>query len=693
MNEVLDKINSFIAKHGNSIDKKDMPIVTLTWKLKRKDGNEYMYVGINEFPKEERYAITFRANSYGRYAYFKYDKEIDVAALCIAQISTSRVEPTERQWIPLDGEMYYIVNHQKALYDANGVKKERLKALKRSWPYAHSVSPDRYFGFWQQFAFYVDENMKKEIISFLGEIFADGGIRVFETHPWCMGEWFKRKDRVISKKSEKILTTELPEIKNDVNWFQTQKNRYDERVIVRISKVQDLDVIRVYRNVNNEYCRIYIGKNKTHAFINTTGEWKPTIITSYAGYYSFIVPVIGELTNNNYIKYIKDIIARVRDDKTIVFDISKIKVLMDYPIIEKLYKAGYTGTVKHLLVSNTIKANIKDVFGKINENGKTIYDTLMINKHQLDLYELSTKAPYYHITDNISSIKSLISIDDLSSLDNETFDAVKIYLDKVKNAAILGPYGNRDYAFKKVGFSSQQIIGICKRLYKFYSHQTDLYQLITDTLDMYLQLRSREIEGIINIEYEDTKTVQDLNRMHDYYMNLLEEVRREERARWNMAEAERRKKDKENFAKKLPLKIKKFNFEGSKYLIKYPENPETELPKEGMSLRHCVSGYVDRQLCGTTNILFLRKKEDPDQSFMTIEVCNDEVVQIHGYANRWLGSCEETIDAIPFVLKWLVEKNIKCSKKILTSTATGYCSNESYISLPKVDFDISNVVN
>lgn len=68
-------------------------------------------------------------------------------------------------------------------------------------------------------------------------------------------------------------------------------------------------------------------------------------------------------------------------------------------------------------------------------------------------------------------------------------------------------------------------------------------------------------------------------------------------------------------------------------LMIVPPKTAAEIVEEGHALHHCVGGYVSRVANKECVILFLRKKEEPDKPFYTIEIRNGEVQQIRGYDN------------------------------------------------------------
>lgn len=82
-----------------------------------------------------------------------------------------------------------------------------------------------------------------------------------------------------------------------------------------------------------------------------------------------------------------------------------------------------------------------------------------------------------------------------------------------------------------------------------------------------------------------------------------------------------------------------------------------DLIREGKLMRHCVASYVDRVIRETTIILFLRKAEDLDTPFVTIEVNPDDmrICQVKTKANGRLNNKKAT----DFINKWCDKHNIK----------------------------------
>ena len=123
------------------------------------------------------------------------------------------------------------------------------------------------------------------------------------------------------------------------------------------------------------------------------------------------------------------------------------------------------------------------------------------------------------------------------------------------------------------------------------------------------------------------------------------------------------------FEKYQKERIEKFEYEDENWCIRVPHEL-SEITAEGISLHHCVGGYLDRHANGETNIIFLRKKSEENTPFFTIEINNaNKVVQIHGSHNRWLGNEPE---AVPFVYKWLRRIEAEFDTSVLLNKGMGY---------------------
>ena len=54
---------------------------------------------------------------------------------------------------------------------------------------------------------------------------------------------------------------------------------------------------------------------------------------------------------------------------------------------------------------------------------------------------------------------------------------------------------------------------------------------------------------------------------------------------------------------------------------------------EGKALHHCVGSYIDKVAGGRCLIVFVRRVEEPKKPYVTVEVRDGKIAQIHGDHN------------------------------------------------------------
>jgi hypothetical protein len=89
------------------------------------------------------------------------------------------------------------------------------------------------------------------------------------------------------------------------------------------------------------------------------------------------------------------------------------------------------------------------------------------------------------------------------------------------------------------------------------------------------------------------------------------------------------------------------------YVFIYPKTTQ-EIKDEAVQQNNCVASYIDRVINGSCHILFLRKKDTPHKSLVTIEVRNGEIVQARQAYNNLC--TEEQLEAVDAFNKKFKEK-------------------------------------
>ena len=98
---------------------------------------------------------------------------------------------------------------------------------------------------------------------------------------------------------------------------------------------------------------------------------------------------------------------------------------------------------------------------------------------------------------------------------------------------------------------------------------------------------------------------------------------------------------------------KHLEWEQDNYLIRMPTSAE-DIRDEADQMHHCVATYIPQIEAGEKIVMFMRDKENPDKSLVTVEVIDGAITQ--AYAQR------DTYPSIPcmvWLIKWAQEKDLR----------------------------------
>ena len=270
---------------------------------------------------------------------------------------------------------------------------------------------------------------------------------------------------------------------------------------------------------------------------------------------------------------------------------------------------------------------------------------------------------------------------DATKLNQENCELIANYVGDsnwyMRNITDLVPNSNwREYNNRYECFLTEEQRKWVIRLLKMDEKYPGCEGLYRDAISIYNTLNNKP-----DVDLYGCRNYSEIKRLHDAFIDLQIQEEAERRAMYDMRERERLEKLRKNFEKLQEDRIAKFEFENDDYCIRVPHEL-TEITKEGFCLHHCVGGYVDRHANGNTNIIFLRRKEAEDVPFYTIEIDNgNNVIQIHGYGNRWLGNNPEVVS---FVYTYLNKIGAIYDNKLLLNKGIGYSASndnldESYL--------------
>ena len=167
---------------------------------------------------------------------------------------------------------------------------------------------------------------------------------------------------------------------------------------------------------------------------------------------------------------------------------------------------------------------------------------------------------------------------------------------------------------------------------------------------MKVDLKIRNAKNMLDQYSDYVKKASYINNNFEKYpkdfVNAYNRVKDEEMELKNPGAKERRKKRLEREKTFFENNIKhEYEIEYKDYIFIYPKSAE-EIRAEGKNNHNCVATYINKVIKGQCDILFLRKKNEPNKSLVTIEVRNGQIVQARRVCNS--NVTEEDKEAIRY---------------------------------------------
>ena len=285
-----------------------------------------------------------------------------------------------------------------------------------------------------------------------------------------------------------------------------------------------------------------------------------------------------------------------------------VRLMMDwarYPVVEKFWKAGYTGLVHEKLRGFWARHRYA-----INWNRPTIAGAIKFPKRLLNLYP-----PEEWTMDRMQTVADAWKL--VKEGKARESDLPELLSTRVHYKEVLAAFGHASvskilkYAGKHVVYTYRDYLNDCVKL----SWNLDDPQVLFPK-----DLTAAHQRSLEQVKYEASKEAD----------RKLQKTR--EKALWQ-------------------------EWEQGDLLIRWPLTGD-EIIREGQALHHCVGGYVQRAADGVTTILFIRRKEDPGTPFFTLEWNGERVVQCKGTKNNDYRNVAEVED---FVSAWV--NHIKRAKR------------------------------
>lgn len=674
----------------------------------------------------QSHTIVVGSGKDAKVAYAKYYPEFEMLMLGVMTINTRKIPEEKRNYFFV--ERYFLFKNCPAPFNVNGDIAFESKGGKfYSLGFVNFLQHDLYkavFHFY--FSQAIEEFTRKG---------CNPRIKWTQWTPYTFADYYKAMyPRTISKSSADIseIVNSLPTVNlNELRQLYPKKAVDVKNAWNNEYHTEYKDTIWTFNILDDNYCVIrqfggYFGfEEQTRILIDNKGKvtiFKPISIID--GVVVFRVSSSSDVgvpaDNVCFFEGFEDMfkfkrlfyISSIINDSDIMTKTNSLILRIIYtlrcPAIEQFYKARYK-YIANYLMSASAKSDIEHLFGfRKYSKSANIYELSGMNKHQLELvdkmFKEKKKNPnnptyiysglMYTPRQVIETVRFVVGVKNLSSITDKDSDfyfnmakrMCNIHSDYHEFLHFVG-VDNKVYTYYRSGKSweymskdknikpltPEQNEKDRKNLLKLMRLQEktdkkglneDVFRIFSDTLNLFKQISNANRPDI------DLYACKDVNELHRYH-NMLIEI--------NITDKEARNKEEQERLNKLAAKLydqrkEKFEYADDNFSIVVPKEMN-KITKEGVYLHHCVGGYISRVAEGRTNILFLRKNEEIDIPFFTIEVNNhNEIIQIHGLYNRWLGN---EPDAVKFVIDWIHEKGIKCPVNIVLNKGQGYSASSS----------------
>lgn len=315
-------------------------------------------------------------------------------------------------------------------------------------------------------------------------------------------------------------------------------------------------------------------------------------------------------------------------------DLAYAITYLKYPQIEKMVKSDFDNMVNNWIHD----CNNLQLYPRSFKNGNNMNEITKLPKFAWQLLkdEGLTKdiAKWNEFRvwvqkDNLSK-EQLETILNLKIRDMQTIKAIRNIL-------------NTEYNGKKL-YTLDSLLNYLSRV--------DMYQAIR-TEEAIIILRDY-IKMALECNIEPITNSNSLKREHDVvcrnYQLVLQAKREEFQASLGSIFKERSEE------------LSKYEYKDDNLQVIVPKDIE-DLMKEGRNNNNCVGSYVESFAKKRSNIFFIRKNEEPEKSYITIEVNND----FSGVRQAYYGSNREITknDDLNFISKW-----VDYIKDVYTKTKT-----------------------
>lgn len=308
-----------------------------------------------------------------------------------------------------------------------------------------------------------------------------------------------------------------------------------------------------------------------------------------------------------------------------------IKVYLENPKLEWLCK------MKLNKIAQTLIESSYGHVGKLNMNGKTIYEILSLNKINIRiLQEIDGNTYHLRLLQVAQQIGFQFKPEQLKEY-YETFECNTEFLKQVNQK--VSYYKLIQYISKESeSYPVEEEMGCGTYPYHYRNERNSDIERKRNTVKDWLEY----LKWCQELKY-------DLNNMFYYMPKNFKKVHDRTAKEYQALQdkkAAAKKKRQEREAKKRMEKIKKsiealfqkndgtdvFAIKGNGLVLVVPQNVD-EIKAEGEALHHCVGSYINKVAKGETSIFFVRKAKEAGKPYFTMEFNNNHIIQCRGLHN------------------------------------------------------------
>lgn len=405
---------------------------------------------------------------------------------------------------------------------------------------------------------------------------------------------------------------------DEVYFTYFEKSIIDPKVLVAKGIYAVRDYSGDYHNVKTQFlvCALYVFKMGGAAMATRYGYYSMAKSMSYGKHFEirksvYSLDYAGHMANiRSYISK-ENIEAAVKNTQyqysgwenygeNTLFYVKFFDMFSRWPCIEYITKLGLQNIVRDKLME-------KPTYSAINWRGKTLQQVLALSRQ--DLKEIMGKGI------NIDAL--YIKVNRISKKEGSNLEPTQIH-------QIVRNYGISITRFpnvlkytklkKAIEYLQKQVE---KNKKHFYYHGEAII-----TWDDYVK---DCVTLGIDLTDESNLFPRDLYQAHQ---NTIKQVKIKVNELLN-----------EKIGKRAKVLNKKYYFEHTGLLIR-PVVSANELITEGADLHHCVGTYAKKYAEGKTDILVIRKQDELDKPFFTMEVHKNSIIQTRGKHNS---SSDDTV--------------------------------------------------